>query len=83
MSQATVSRVLRRLGLNRLHTLEPAQPIRRYERAVDAMICSTNSRHAMGDLRIPRHRIRKIEARKMLPCYRFEFRGGPGLMVAR
>lgn len=32
VSKATVSRVLRRLGLNRLRALEPAQPIRRYER---------------------------------------------------
>jgi transposase InsO family protein len=32
VSAATVSRVLRRLGLNRLSALEPAQPIRRYER---------------------------------------------------
>jgi transposase/ribosomal protein L30/L7E len=33
VSAATVSRVLRRLGLNRVLALEPAQPIRRYERA--------------------------------------------------
>src|SRR5262249_53800008 len=32
ISPATVSRVLRRLGLNRLSALEPAQPVRRYER---------------------------------------------------
>ena len=32
VSSATVSRVLRRLGLNRLAALEPAEPIRRYER---------------------------------------------------
>ncbi len=32
VSAATVSRVLRRLGLNRLSALEPAQPARRYER---------------------------------------------------
>ena len=30
---ATVSRVLRRLGLNSLKALEPAEPVRRYERA--------------------------------------------------
>jgi transposase InsO family protein len=29
---ATVSRILRRLGLNRLRDLEPAEPVRRYER---------------------------------------------------
>ena len=32
VSDATVSRVLRRLGLNRLTALEPAEPPRRYER---------------------------------------------------
>ena len=32
VSAATVSRVLRRLGLNRLKALDPAPPIRRYER---------------------------------------------------
>jgi len=32
VSTATVSRVLRRLGLNRLLALEPADPVRRYER---------------------------------------------------
>jgi transposase InsO family protein len=31
VSKATVSRVLRRLGLNRLKALEPAEPVRRYE----------------------------------------------------
>jgi transposase-like protein len=33
LSPATVSRVLRRLGLNKLSALEPAEPVRRYERA--------------------------------------------------
>ena len=32
VSPATVSRVLKRLGLNRLSALEPAEPVRRYER---------------------------------------------------
>ena len=32
VSPATVSRVLRRLGLNKLSALEPAEPLRRYER---------------------------------------------------
>ncbi|MCG8434961.1 MAG: IS481 family transposase [Gammaproteobacteria bacterium] len=32
VSPATVSRVLRRLGLNTLKALEPAEPVRRYER---------------------------------------------------
>jgi transposase InsO family protein len=32
ISPATVSRILHRLGLNRLSSLEPAEPMRRYER---------------------------------------------------
>ena len=32
ISAATVSRILRRMGLNRLSALEPAEPVRRYER---------------------------------------------------
>jgi len=33
VSAATVSRILKRPGLNRLSALEPAEPVRRYERA--------------------------------------------------
>lgn len=32
VSPATISRILRRLGLSRLKALEPAEPVRRYER---------------------------------------------------
>ncbi len=32
VSPATVSRVLKRLGLNKLKMLEPAEPVHRYER---------------------------------------------------
>jgi transposase InsO family protein len=32
ISPATVSRILNRLGLNRIQALEPAEPVRRYER---------------------------------------------------
>jgi transposase InsO family protein len=32
LSAATVSRILRRLGLNKIQALEPAEPVRRYER---------------------------------------------------
>ena len=32
LSSATVSRILRRLGLNRIRDIEPPEPIRRYER---------------------------------------------------
>jgi hypothetical protein len=33
VSPAIVSHILKRLGLNRLSALEPAKPVRRYERA--------------------------------------------------
>ena len=32
VSPATVSRILKRLGLNRIQAIEPAEPVRRYER---------------------------------------------------
>ena len=32
LSAATVSRILRRLGLNKINALEPAEPVRRYQR---------------------------------------------------
>ena len=38
VSVATISRILKRLGLNRLSALEPAEPIRRYERATPGEI---------------------------------------------
>jgi AraC-like DNA-binding protein len=38
VSAATVSRILRRLGLSRLSALEPGEPIRRYERAAPGEI---------------------------------------------
>jgi hypothetical protein len=38
VSAATVSRILRPLGLNRLSALEPAEPVRRYERAAPGEI---------------------------------------------
>ena len=43
-SPATVSRVLRRLGLNELTALEPAEPVRRYER-IRARSSGHPSRH--------------------------------------
>jgi transposase InsO family protein len=38
VSPATVSRILKRLGLNRLSALKPAEPVRRYERAAPGEI---------------------------------------------
>ena len=44
ISLATVSRILRRLGLNRLSALEPAEPPRRYERAKPGAMIHITSR---------------------------------------
>jgi transposase InsO family protein len=38
VSPATVSRILKRLGLNRIAALEPVEPVRRYERAAPGEI---------------------------------------------
>ena len=38
VSAATISRILERRGLNRLSALEPAEPVRRYERAAPGEI---------------------------------------------
>jgi hypothetical protein len=38
VSPATVSRILKRLGLNRIAALEPAEPVHRYERAAPGEI---------------------------------------------
>ena len=38
VSAATISRILKRLGLHRLSALEPAEPVRRYERAAPGEI---------------------------------------------
>src|SRR4029078_5069569 len=41
VSPATVSRILRRLGLNKLSALEPAEPVRRYEREYPSEVLCT------------------------------------------
>lgn len=46
VSPATVSRILRRLGLNRLSALEPAEPVRRYERAHPGEMIHMTSRNS-------------------------------------
>ena len=55
VSTATVSRVLRRLGLNRLKALEPAEPVRRYEPSTPASSTSTEAR-PLRPPGPPRHR---------------------------
>jgi DNA-binding MurR/RpiR family transcriptional regulator len=48
VSSATVSRVLRRLGLNKLSALEPAEPARRYEREHPGELIHSTSRSSAG-----------------------------------
>ena len=56
VSTATVSRVLRRLGLNRLSTLEPAEPIRRYERKHPGELIHIDIKK-LGRFNRPGHRV--------------------------
>ena len=49
VSPATVSRVLRRLGLNRVRDLEPAEPERRYERENPGEINDPGAPRANGN----------------------------------
>jgi IS30 family transposase len=53
VSPATVSRVLRRLGLNKLSALEPAEPVRRYERETPGELIHIDIK---AHLRPPRRR---------------------------
>jgi len=56
VSSATVSRVLRRLGLNKLNALEPAEPVRRYERENPGELIHLDSRK-LGRIGSVGHRI--------------------------
>jgi hypothetical protein len=48
VSPATVSRILRRLGLNKLSALEPAEPVRRYEPSIRASSSISISKSSGG-----------------------------------
>lgn len=56
VSPATVSRVLRRLGLNRLKDLDPAEPIRRYERKAPGELLHFDIKK-LGRFDRPGHRV--------------------------
>ena len=56
LSPATVSRVLKRLGLNRLKALEPAEPVRRYERENPGELIHIDIKK-LGRFERPGHRI--------------------------
>ena len=56
VSAVTVSRILKRLGLNRLSALEPAEPVRRYERAAPGEIIHIDIKK-LGKFRRIGHRV--------------------------
>ena len=58
VSPATVSRVLRRLGLNKLTALEPLEPIQRYEREKPGELIHLDIKKLSGRIirRTPHHR---------------------------
>ena len=56
VSTATVSRVLRRLGLNRLKALEPPQPVTRYERQNPGELIHIDIKK-LGRFHRPGHRV--------------------------
>jgi transposase InsO family protein len=56
VSPATVSRILKRLGLNRLSALEPAEPVRRYQRENPGELIHIDIKK-LGKIGIVGHRI--------------------------
>jgi transposase InsO family protein len=56
LSPATVSRILRRLGLNKISALEPAEPVRRYEREYPGELIHIDIKK-LGKIGIVGHRI--------------------------
>jgi transposase InsO family protein len=64
LSPATVSRVLRRLGLNRLGALEPAAPVRRYEREHPGELIHIDIKK-LGKIGVVGHRITGDRSRRM------------------
>ena len=58
ISRATVARILRRLGLNRLQALEPAQPPRRYEHEAPGDMIHLDIKR-LGRFHRPGHRVTK------------------------
>ena len=56
LPRSTVSRILQRLGLNRMRDLEPADPIRRYEREHPGELIHLDIKK-LGRFRKPGHRV--------------------------
>jgi transposase InsO family protein len=71
ISRATVARVLRRLGLNRLRALEPAQPPRRYEPEAPGDMIHLDIKR-LGCFHRPGHRLTK-DRRQDSPGAGWEF----------
>ena len=67
VSAATVSRILKRLGLNRLSALEPAEPVRRYERAAPGEIIHIDIKK-LGKFSRIGHRITGVALTPADPC---------------
>ena len=75
VSPATVSRVLKRAGLSRLKDLEPAEPVRRYERKIPGEIIHLDIKK-LGRFERTGHRITGDRTRQSNPRARKE--GGYG-----
>lgn len=60
ISPATVSRILKRLGLNRISSLEPAEPVRRYERETPRLLADPARREEGERRRLPQGRCRLL-----------------------
>ncbi|GIW56031.1 MAG: hypothetical protein KatS3mg082_2435 [Nitrospiraceae bacterium] len=63
LSRATVGRILARHGLNRWRDLEPAEPVRRYERAAPGELLHLDIKK-LGRLTRTGHRITKDRSRR-------------------
>ena len=71
ISRATVARVLRRLGLNRLRAMEPAQPPRRYQHEAPGDMIHLDIKR-LGRFHRPGHRVTK-DRRQDSPGAGWEF----------
>jgi transposase len=90
VSPATVSRVLRRLGLNKLSALEPAEPVRRYEREKAGELIRYQEARSDWLRRAPHHRTTSwrgqpsprhrlgVRPRLHRRCFARRFRAGHG-----
>jgi len=75
VSPTTVSRILRRAGLSRLKDLEPAEPVRRYERSAPGEMIHLDIKR-LGRFERPGHRVTGDRTRQSNPRARKQ--GGYG-----